>query len=333
MMRSAGTIPLTDPRKAILTGLLVLAIVFCAELSSRVFSPFWDRLADARAEKMEIYGAMLRSGQRYDQVFIGSSTSFMGIDPAIVDKMSGQRSFNAGQLGYTPINLVSALAHEVVGAGVAKEVVYVIDSWVANLPETDRATVDRHGRSDHFLWLSNVHRNRAVIAHWLGQLVRGNAVPPGEAWRHHLAAARRFQTYDGVVMRPGGYLETFGTMNAEWPDYIRPQPVTERLQQDLVRLARLCAEAGVRLTIIRPPEHDRTFRENPAAHESLSAHLARLAQEQGVTIIDFGRDRIFDYTDQTLFFDIHHVNSRGAVLFSEAIGRRLAGSGRPAAIR
>jgi hypothetical protein len=316
--------PLNNPRRAIAVGLIVLSLLAVAELSFRVFMPFWDRLAEARARKMDIYGEMLRAGQRYDHVLIGSSTTFMGIDPALVDRETGQRSFNAGQLGYTPINLTMALAREVVAAGVAKEVVYVIDSWVANLPETDRQTVDRHGRSDHFLWLSSVHRNRAVFAYWLGQLARRNVIHPQDAWRQHLMASRRFSSYEGVEMRPRGYLETFGSMDAAWPDYIRPKPVHRHLEQELLKMVRLCADAKVGLTIIRPPEHERTFTENRAAHDSLSAFLEVLGREHQVKVIDFTKDRIFDYGDAALFFDIHHVNSKGAVLLSQEIGRRLA---------
>jgi hypothetical protein len=267
--------------------------------------------------------AVLGMSDHYDRIFVGSSTALMGIDPEIVDERAGGRSFNAGQFGYFPVNIIAEVAEEIITAKAASTIVYVMDSWVGAAALDDRRLVDSHGRSDHALWLSKVFRNRDVFFFWIGRLLRGEAIPPARAWHEHLQAGGRFASFDGIEPRPSGYQETFGLMNRHWNSYYRPTLFGEQQLAYLHRIFDLCWIAGIRLIVVRPPEYIRTYEEERAIHTALSAFLSENGALYGFVHLDYSLENSFPHDRSELFFDVHHLNSEGARAFSKKLAQAL----------
>jgi hypothetical protein len=305
------------------TGVLILAVMLGCELGFRVFEPFWDRLIPAREAKRFLYEGLLGSGTTIDRVFVGSSTAMMGIDPTVVDAVAGGSSFNAGQLGYSPPNLIYEVAEELVRARVARTIVYVADSWVANTELGSRPLIDNHGRSDHALWHFSVFRNRDVFFFWTRELVSGSFHSPTEAWRRHLTSSRRVAAFEEVRLWPNGYLQTLGSLNPDWPHFLQPGPPGTMQKATLRELFELCRARGVRLVVVRPPEYQRTYVEKQKEHAAFSEFLRAESEAYGFTFLDYSVEGAYPHADRQLFFDIHHLNHAGARLFSRMLGEAL----------
>ena len=329
-MTSTQQSPPGDIRSACRTrsSLLVFAAVaggFVAlEIGFGIFQPFWERLRRSGQDKAAQYSAFLASPGRYDSVFVGSSLVFMGIDPAIVDELAGTRSFNAGRYHYGALNLTKAVADEVIAIKGVRTLLVAVDSWQGRSVTIERKLVDNHNYPNHFLWLSALYRGREVFFGWVRRLAAGDFVDPRRAWHDELVASQRLRRFVGIVARPHGYGEAHGDMDAEWPHYLRPTPFPEEARVVLADIADRAAAAGIKVVFMRLPEFVRTYRESPAQHEDVSRVLQSIAQPRGIHVIDLAAPGSFPHDDDALYFDMHHVNARGAAQLSRLLGERLA---------
>ncbi len=307
----------------VVTAFFLVAILIFVELTASLFTPFWERLEPLRMEKKQQYENWLLSGEKYDAVFVGSSTTMMGIDPHIIETQGELRTYNAGQLGYAPLNIMHDVIEEIIEARLTNTIIYQIDSWAFSLPFRDRSVVDQHGRGKHILWQFASFRNRDVFFYWLRSVVNGNLIPPTEAWHAMLEDGERFSSFKGTSLDERGYVETNGLINSAWPGYLRPTVISPAQDKKFEQILEICSRAGVRLVVVRPPEFQRTYDENPEAHEMLSTFLDERVASFGFEFIDYSQRDSFPHAEKHLFFDMHHVNENGAVMYSEQLSSKL----------
>ena len=247
----------------------------------------------------------------------------MGINPGIVDELAGTRSFNAGRYHYGDLNLTKAVAYEVIATKSVRSLLIAVDSWQGRTRNSDRKLLDNHGYPNHFLWLSALYRGRGVFSDWVRRLAAGDFADPRNAWHDQLVASQRLRRFVSVVSRQHGYGEADGDIDPEWPGYLRPTPFSEEARAIMADIADRAAEAGIKVVFMRLPEFVRTYRESPAQHEAVSKALQSIAQPRGIPVIDLAAPGSFPHDDEELYFDIHHMNDRGAAQLSR-LGQRLA---------
>jgi hypothetical protein len=302
---------------------MTIFLVAMAEVLVQPLAPFWDRLLAPRLGKLEQHEALLSGTVDFQRIVVGSSTAMMGIDPEALDSKTGIKTFNAGQLGYAPVNVFHDVLDEVSRLPNVREVVYVMDSWVLALPFGDRKAIDRHGRTDHALWLFATFRNRDVLFFWTREAIAGRHIPRGEVWHEHLASGGRFLKYGPSVLLANGFLRTDGHLNTEWKQYLRPSASPGPQLEKLRRAFQTCRDRGKRLVVVRPPEYSRTYTENRDAHDKLTLLLRALSAELGFDVLDYSQPGAFPHSSEGLFLDIHHLNAQGAALFSQMLGEQL----------
>jgi hypothetical protein len=319
---------ITNPSVSI--GIAVLLFFAALEICFQVFTPFWDRMYPARLQKAAQYQEMLKSGKVFDRIYIGSSTTLMGVNPLELDAVSGGTSYNAGQLNYSRIDVNRIVISEIIKAGAAKTIVYLMDSWAGTLPPARRVDLDNQMSFEHILDLSAVFRNRAVFIFWVKELLAGNWMLPSRAWHEHLKTSHQFKSFDGFKLNNAGYLDIDGHLDPDWPGYLRPTLFGDQQIADFRSILDLCKRSGVGFVLVRLPEYQRTYNENGPIHSALSAKLSETLEPYGFPLIDLSLPGSFPHNDETLFFDIHHVNSAGSPIFSQLLGQRLVQTKRAA---
>jgi hypothetical protein len=301
-----------------------LFIIATTELSFGVFTPFWDRLQPVGNLKAHQYARFLKRHGAYDTAFVGSSLPFMGIDPETVDAIASTRSYNAGRFGYGPLNLVKAVTTEIIAARPeVRTLVLIVDSWVGDRPDRDRKIIDSYWRPD-LRSQSAVFRNRGVFWHWIKRLAAGTLISPREAWKDHLFSSGRLKRWGSLRLHADGYLEANGLVGTDWREYLRPRPFGDHQRRLLEDVSERSQTAGVRLIFLRMPEYVRTYRESVEAHRQVSEVLQSIARPRGLRVIDYSLPGSFQHDDESLFWDMHHLNAKGAEIFSRALGNELA---------
>ena len=96
--------------------------------------------------------------------------------------------------------------------------------------------------------------------------------------------------------------------------------IKEELHNKLEEFARSVTEKKIPLIVIISPMYVRSFQEN----ESLIVSKQILAK-YGVTVWDYATDP--KYVKQELFYDVNHMNAKGAELFSQEIASRMKAEG------
>jgi len=282
-----------------------------------------EQLAPGRMATQENYVRYLNSDTTVDTVFIGSSLANIGIDPKIVYEASGTRSYNAGRLGYAPVNLSHEVAIEVIETKRPKRIVYAIDSWSLQTVPREREYIDRQWTSNHMLRFMSSFLYREVFFFWTEKVFHGELIPPWEAWTVQMREGGRFYTYDGHMVHENGWMEIFGVGNPKYVTPIGDFTVRDDQLFYLDKLVASCAVTGTELVFIHMPEYEEMYRQKPKRYIPFRKFINEYTEEHDIRFMDFGFLHMFPIDNSSLFFDSHHLNSRGAKLFSGILGSAL----------
>ena len=307
---------------AISTVLLILLL----EAGFSTFDNFYDRLTPALIEKQIQFRRLLAGELLVDTAFVGSSTAMFGVNPDIIDAKTGWHSFNAGQLGYAPANLSASVIEDIVRSGRVNRIVYCMDSWALSSPIRDRAQVDAINRGDNFLWNWRLYRNRDVFFFWVRRFISSGWSDPSRAWHDNMVEDGRILQMSATRFHNNGHLDVISQLNPTWPSYIRPSGTkfVDEQFNDFDRAVTMAKAAGIEFVLVRMPEFQKTYDEYAEKHAELSQFLVEYSVKLKIAFVDFSLPEAFPYRDETLFFDIHHLNATGAAIFSSLLGGRLA---------
>jgi len=124
-----------------------------------------------------------------------------------------------------------------------------------------------------------------------------------------------------------GYTALTSTQSQSDGPYLNPMGIAETVYEDnladLGRIAALCEEEGIALTVLFNPKYSQFY---PAVYEQLETDVTLAApQADFVNWADSFEEIGID--TQRHFFDAGHLNEEGAALLSRHLGRYLIGQG------
>jgi hypothetical protein len=300
----------------------VLGILLAANQAFRFFPHVMQSLKPSQTEKKKQYAHYLKEGNA-QIVFVGSSTVDQGVDPDVISSHINYTAFNAGQFGYASPNLALQVVEDLLKTKKVKIIIYAIDSWALSSALGNRQEIDSWGRVDHFLWSFTLYHNRAVFFHWISLLAHGRFVTPHEASIDFVRKSGQWNSFESAIPRPNGFLELKGSLNPEWPDYPRPGPVLPVQISNFELIIHLCIKAGVQIIILRMPEFEQTYLKYVSGHSKMRELIDGIALQNHVPVLDFSLPGAFAHGNKELYFDVNHLNSKGAEIFSSILAERL----------
>jgi len=131
-------------------------------------------------------------------------------------------------------------------------------------------------------------------------------------WDYDAAALR--DPYKGYVM-----LSPQSTVQPgpEMGGVTEQTPLTEKNAVWLEKIIQLCKEEGADLWLVKAPSNV------SAAEKQLLNTVAAIAEEHGVLFTDFNEDYAAMGLSGDVFYDAHHLDANGSVLFTDYFAARL----------
>lgn len=317
----------------LLTILLVLLgaeIVAPSQLGTILPAPSVNAdsfLFDAKIHALE---SQVRREGGLDCLFMGSSVTNSGIDPEIIERIyreqTGQRidCYNLGLPAMT-IENATALTDAVITRFHPKVVIYTvltrdIDHAVASADFIEESDWLKFNRGEPSLngWLVNHSHAYRYFLTWRYWLVVQNRNKMREETMY--LTAKGYQPAVGIRdPYPANLTMTPNRLSRLWNNPRRAQAV-----EDFLALQ----ERGVRIVFVEGP----TYREpgtDAAALEALQAYehdyipnLQKLLEAGGVPF--WRTDLVIGGIPKPHWYDWLHLNSQGAITFSQWLGERLA---------
>ena len=255
-----------------------------------------------------------------DYVFVGSSRVELGIDPRIIDEVTGGTSINLG----------------VSGGGAADQYLLLKKFLDSNEASCVLLQLDYITLSDYF---SYPFRDYVWLSYDTDAAIRSALIDYRGVTKYGLWKAipfLRFMEFSSQYIlyldhRPpidSPFDEAMGAQRRETPfpgseDDSYVQFHESDLAVKYIRLiVELCRKKHVRLIAFEAPFPKKI--EQKANREGSDARINDIVAESNLTLWDFSRD-FYDHDDY--FYDKHHMNSLGVDAFSTILGEKLAESG------
>lgn len=300
----------------------LLAVLVTAEVGVRVIGPglpeetvWYHEIAQAKAEQIEEHPGPL------DYVFAGTSQSYHGIDPAVIDERIGSRSYNAGIPAGVPPVQRRWLSDAVVEDLEPDTVVWALSSVDMNaarpqrmVPVYEAAFATRRGAlAEADRWLADrlaLFRHRRTVAEprsWFS-----DEDPVDDA---------RSALYPNGKRTPGSTNLSERERRRVQRDVIGDYEVGGRMSEAIRETVQDLRARDLDVVFVWLPEAPRYVDLLPdsALHEEARVEAAGLAGELGVRFVDVSSG--FDDDD---FIDYTHLDGDAAHRLSNRLASQLA---------
>ena len=263
---------------------------------------------------------MIKGSTNYDIIFIGASRTYYHVNPAVIDSITHKCSFNLGFEGCNLLEMNLAL-QTYVKAHKAPEMV------VVDVPMLGFAV----NRQPFF--------NPNIYYPYLDQPIIYNALKPYKRvfMLKHFPFLRFMETDD--MLRQNAVLGflgkkntdnrthykgfiTFGTDTVSLP-LIRRYTFVYEIDQIginlLNKIITTCKTNNIKIVLTYAPEYHYW---DESINKNFFPTLQKIAAEQNIPFWDYRKEQLCH--DHTLFIDEHHLNEKGANLYSRILANDLA---------
>lgn len=328
-------------KKCVKILLVVAVIIVFNELLKFCFEPY--------GTASQIMWNDYHKEENLNQIFVGSSICYVGINPYIVDDIMGTDSFNMGtsaqQLAQTKLAIKTAINdHEI------KRVVMALGYFSLTGERSTKAEVAflrAKVNSASFLTKFQTYIKYAfdddVIGNpesinylfpWVYNSVSLKKVPSNVTAKLEGKVATEQEMIDNVYRHYvgkgygylSGYLNFDDTGNDTTYRYYS-ETFSEDSLQELRDIACMCKDAGVELVVVatpRPAFDILSYGTNGDEYFEKMLLLQSLFSEYGASYYDFSlaKDELFTNSDK-YYFDHEHMNKEGSEAFSTSMANFL----------
>ena len=288
----------------------------------------------------------LYDSDNIDTLFLGPSHCYRSVDPAVISKETGEKAFNAGTSQQLPDGayfLLREAAKTNQLKSVYLEVFYptLNEEKSASVPNAAYIITDfaRESKEKYdYLW------KMGGVAALLDNAVpaRHNTISPGEildTWRTKLNKATYAPgnyapvTYGDEAYRGDGFVYCLPTISPE-TDFtpiaqVDPEkPISDFSLEYLTKIADFCREQGIELVLFTAPLPD-AYTSRLENYQSYIDYMQNLGQELSFDYWDFCLSRDLSDLGYDTFMDAHHLNGKGAEIFTAQLARVMQAKNAP----
>jgi hypothetical protein len=300
----------------------IFACVFA--IDNVVFGLFTTRLHPLQIifqERESVIRTILADRRDYDVIVLGSSMTNNGFNPSLFDQLTGRNSLNAGIAGHGSVDRCLRTIREILKTKTPKTVVYVIESFSLGIPPTPGPTVLEEAPKSEIVDLFRAHRNKEQFITWFTGLARRNVGTLPKFMPDPLAG--HFTTFEGATLHSNGWVEVHGLANPDMPPANPDVPFRDDQITSLNDMLLLSRERGIELVLVQMPEYQTALKAFPERYRRFRLFMNEFASDNDLRYIDLSENAVFPYWDLSYFYDINHLNARGAELYTRILAQRL----------
>jgi hypothetical protein len=278
-----------------------------------------------------------------DNVYLGSSHVYCGINPFVLDEKNGQNNYNIS-IGYMRMNGAYYALKEVLDQNDVTRVVLDMDYFTTtgtegDLEDKDTVTYNWYV-ADGMKWSMNKVRfllsatDSSFYADSFFPFLRFKSYMFDRDYIRQTVASKQTDAYRNAEYRiedESGVVEYqkkgygYSTRQLQGEDRLIYQhsvlqeesPLTASSEAYLRKLIELCRDRNVELVLIAVPIYD--LQTICAEHyDAYTAQIRQIADEYGLSFYDFNlsRSEYLDIQKPEYFMNFAHLNATGAKLFS-----------------
>lgn len=304
----------------------------------------------ARAMLHELYGEQ----ENIDRLYVGSSHVFCDIDPFVLDEINGENNFNLAtgnqqliasyylireahkkhEIGHVYLDLYYVCT--TAGMGNLHDYAALPHSWIVlnqMKPSVNKLSYMLSLSDPAYYYLTffpfTRYKEQLFQPDYVGEIVDKKRE---QTWKNHdYYHIRKMEDREFVMENAGkGYMQNFGVPETggfygrESALPLTESPVTEESLAYLVKIVDYCRENDIELTWIACPVSDFQLAGN-GTYDNFAGQVSELAAQYDVPYYDFNlcKKEYLDLTDNQYWSDKGHLNSAGAEVFTEFLGKFL----------
>lgn len=285
----------------------------------------------------------LYNQENIDALFLGSSHCFMGINPAIIDKETGKKTFNAGTVSQL-YNGSYALLKEADKLYDIEEVYMdmyyaqgliddVIDDRTYIISDNMKPSLNKVeyvcGASDKESWISTffpARRNWRNLFDY-EEISKITEEKNKEEYKNYTNLSGPVAEYKikGFVGFKRQQQPEHNWFN-EYFDSVPENYITQKNEKELKKIIDYCDKHGIKLTFIVIPMSDLML-SNIGNYDYYITNMSTYASQNSLDFVDFNLcSREYFSNNDTLFYDEGHLNEEGANVFSELLAEYMLGN-------
>lgn len=312
-------------RVAVRVVLVLLMVVGLQALVRLCYEKWSAQTVQSKLERKQLKGTI-------DTLYCGTSLTYYGFDPELLDEELGTSSFNLGTSAQPYIGTYY-LIRETVEANPVKQIYLTI-----SLPQLLR---DEPGTASYVSAFENMCSWKWKLAYlaavgkeevWTACLLYSTQVESYLAWNtvtsnlvNKLFIRQVPESYAGRGLRTSEAVfdgqKKKNNRNNIWDGEAGLEQVSSEAMCYLEKIADFCREEGIALTLVALP-HSQVYTQQAGDLDDFHTVFSEKAQEWGAKFYDFNlyKDRLTVFTDDK-FADDHHLNVAGGKTFSQILAQ------------
>ena len=280
---------------------------------------------------------------RYEEVFVGSSHGKCGLDPAVMQEVTGKISINVCQGGEYPVDAYF-LVKEAARNRKLSRVILEVDPgyWVTEPNQT----------ADYAVFYQEMEFSPVKAEYFLEKMMQADFRTTLFPWYLYLKEIR--QVPQILEQKRGNVYKNYGVEPFSSPvqDYrqdgmiVRKPVESDRTQEDqpvlfskdelnpdagkyFKKLAEFCEKEGIRLIAVTTPVPRVTYEKYQDAYDSAAVYFDSYMEKAGVPYYDFTRGWEYGMPSQLEEFADYegHLYGDGAAEFTRSFGEILEEAG------
>jgi hypothetical protein len=300
--------------------ILALAALLC-QGAYLLFDKGYTRYYDHRAGRLS---ELLEKNTRHDVLFIGSSRTYVHINPRIIDSVCQTDSYNAGLNGGNLFEFQLLLSAYLLHHPPPVYLVLTLDIPSFDLPRDFFSTTPYIGFTHNRTIASAMKKNGFPVA-WYSVLPFLQLTAYDDEEKHNALAGlkgdraippERFQ-YKGFLSNNANVLGPKDTL----PVPIQYKEISDSSLLYLDHIVDLCRANKIKLILTYAPEYHFKLQERYSDRRQVFDTLSAMAVQHQLPY--WRHDSLAICTDPALFANVGHLNQRGADVYSVILGRLL----------
>jgi hypothetical protein len=302
---------------------ITVAVVLSAVMCSFFWLLLKTGLRKYNQDAYKRFDVLFTDTAAYDILFIGSSRTHSGINPLIVDSITKLKSYNAGVDGANIYECKTIMQAFFQNHQPPNCIVLNVDFFSFNTQQplfnyTSYLPYVKNKIIDSVLTENSQYNimQRAVPFLLTTQFNDDSKIKAAQGFFGKTDISKNTISYKGYQALPDKYIQNDSIVLI--PDVAK---IDKRGEKCLDEIINLCRQKKVKLIFVYPPEYKKMWQNHVSNAGDVFTYVTTAAQLNNISFYRY--DTLPFNKNNRLFYNVRHLNNKGASLFSQVIAKDI----------